>query len=48
MYGAHNLGNDGAELEASTKLVQRLAKDLGMQWSDEGMGFLSRPKGKGW
>lgn len=48
MYGAHNLGNNGAELEASTKIVESLAKDLGMQWSDKGMDFLSKPKEKGW
>jgi hypothetical protein len=48
MYGAHNLGCNGAEINAATKVVETLAKNLGMQWSDKGMDFLSKPKEKGW
>lgn len=48
MYGAHNLGNNGAEIEAATKLVETVAKELDMPWSDKGMDFLSKPREKGW
>lgn len=48
MYGAHNLGNDGAEIMAATALVQKAAKELEMQWTDAGMEWLSKPKEKEW
>lgn len=48
MYGAHNLGNNGEEINSAIAMVEKIAKQLGLPWSDKGMDFLSKPKEKKW
>lgn len=44
MYGSHNLGNTGAEVQASITLVETIAKSISAPWSTEGMDFLEKSK----
>lgn len=44
MYGARNLGNTGPEIIAAKKLVENIAGQLNMPWSDKDMDFLKKPE----
>lgn len=44
MYGSHNLGNSGAEVQAAVKVVEMIAEAVGAPWSSEGMDFLEKSK----
>ena len=48
MYGSHNLGNSGDEIEAARKMVENIAGQLKVPWNDFEMDFLKTPKEKGW
>jgi len=42
MYGAHNLGNNGADIRAVVSMVRKIAGDLKTGWSDEDMDFFGK------
>ena len=51
LFGAHNLGNSGAEMLAAVDTTERIAEQLDVRllWRDDGgMKFLATPREKGW
>jgi len=44
MYGCHNLGNTGAEVQAAIKVVETIAKDISVPFSTDGMDWLDKSK----
>ena len=49
MFGAHNLGNNGQEIDSAVKTVEGIAQQLEIQWSSSSMqDFLIEPREKGW
>jgi len=44
MYGCHNLGNTGAEVQAAIKVVENIARSISAPFSTDDMDWLDKSK----